>query len=359
MSEPNECNTTATPRRQSPVGAILKFVIPVMISIGLCWLLFRDDSLSDMLLVIRTKCDFRWIGLMLAVGFMSYVFRALRWGIQLDGVGVRTPFIQLLYSIFGTYATNLVFPRLGEIWRSGFIAHRENAPFGTVFGTMIADRFADLITGLLFTLFTLITGHHAISAFVHRYPDGYRNIVSLATSPWTIALITLVSIAAFMFFRNKSGNSLINRARNFIRELWLGFTAILHIRRKGMWMLWTVLLWGCYFGEMILAFQAFPFTRVILAENGLSAVLVCFTLGTIAMGIPSNGGIGPYQIAVIFGLSLYCPDGLDNATQKAFELDSKAFANLILTMSTLLTIIVGLWAFTAIAIGKKRPRQAE
>ena len=343
----------------SIVGNILKFVIPLVISVGLCYLLFTGIDFDEMVSIIRGQCDFRWIALGFVFSISAQVCRAYRWGIQLHALGIVPPAAVLIYSIFGTYATNLVFPRLGEIWRSGFIAHRENAPFGTVFGTMIADRFADLITGLLFTLFTLITGHHAISAFVHRYPDGYRNIVSLATSPWTIALITLVSIAAFMFFRNKSGNSLINRARNFIRELWLGFTAILHIRRKGMWMLWTVLLWGCYFGEMILAFQAFPFTRVILAENGLSAVLVCFTLGTIAMGIPSNGGIGPYQIAVIFGLSLYCPDGLDNATQKAVELDSKAVAHLILTMSTLLTIIVGLWAFTAIAIGKKRPRQAE
>lgn len=359
MSESKNCDHTENKKIQSPLTAILKFVIPVVISIGLCWILFRDDSLDDMLAAISTQCDFTWIGLMVIVGFMSFVFRALRWGIQLQGVGIKASFSELLYSIFGTYAVNLVVPRFGEIWRSGYIAHRQDAHFGTVFGTMVADRFADLITGMIFTLLTLLLGYHAISAFIHQYPDGYRHLLDILTSPWTIIVTAAIVIAAIAFFKSRSSSSILNRAKDFARELWIGFAAILHIRQKGLWMFWTIMLWGCYFGEMVLAFQAFPFTREIMAQHGLTAVLVCFTLGTIAMGVPSNGGIGPYQIAVIFGLSLYCPDGLDESAQKAFETDSKAFANLILTMSTLLTIFVGLWTFVAIAISKRKPRQAE
>jgi len=345
--------------RRRLIGVILKYAIPVVISVGLCWLLFHEDNLADMLVVIRTKCQFQWIGLMLVVSFMSYVFRALRWGIQLEGVGVKAPFTERVYSIFGTYAVNLVFPRLGEVWRSGFIAHRESAPFGTVFGTMIADRFADLVTGMIFTLLTLLVGRHAIGAFVERYPDSYRNMAYVVTSPWTILAVAVAVLLALWLFKSRSSNGMMNKIRRFCQELWLGFAAILKIRRKKMWLVWTLLLWGCYFGQMVLAFQAFPFTRDIYAEYGLVSVLVCFTLGTIAMGIPSNGGIGPYQIALIFGLSLYCPSGLDEVARKAFELDSKAFANLILTMSTCLTILLGLWAFVAIALSKRRPRQTE
>lgn len=344
-------------KRRRIVGVILKFIIPVVISIGLCWALFRNDNLADMIEIIQNHCDFKWIGFMLLVSFMSNVFRALRWGIQLEGVGIKASFTELVYSIFGTYAVNLVFPRLGEVWRSGFIAHRENAPFGTVVGTMLADRFADLITGMLFTLVTLILGHDAIQSFVMRYPDSYRRMATLATSPLTWITVAAVILLALWFFKRRSSNGMINKVKEFCHELWSGFAAILTIKRKGMWMLWTTLLWGCYFGQMVLAFQAFPFTREIFDNHGLIAVLVCFTLGTIAMGIPSNGGIGPYQIAIIFGLSLYAPAGLDEAAKKAFELDSKTFANLILTMSTCLTIILGLWTFVAIALSKKKPRQ--
>lgn len=330
------------------VGVTLKFIVPVVISVGLCWALFRNVRLSDMLEVVRNNCDFKWIAMMLAVSFMSYVFRALRWGLQLDGVGVKAPFRDLLYSIFGTYAVNLVFPRLGEVWRSGFIAHRERAPFGTVMGTMLADRFADLLTGILFVLASLVLCHDQIMRFFRQYPDGYRKIEQVVLSPWTWMAVAVAAVACVVFFRWRSDNRLVVRIKEFCRELWNGFAAILKIRRKGLWLLWTVMLWGCYFVQMILAFQAFPFTREIFAEHGTLSVLLCFTLGTVAMGLPTVNGFGPYQLAVMFGLSIYAP-GLSTAS-------SGAFANLVLIMSTCLTIAVGLWTFAAIAIGKGRPR---
>lgn len=337
----------------NPIGILFKFIVPAVISIGLCWLVFRNDSLAAMMEVINTKCDFTWIALMLLVSALSNVFRALRWGIQLDAVGIHCHFIDLLYSIFGTYAVNLVFPRLGEVWRTGYIAQRRDANFGTVFGTMIADRFADLIVGLTLTLITLIVGYSAIASFVEQYPDGYRHMAALATSPWLWGSLLAAGIVIYFLVR-RSHNKIAARARQFAFELWKGFASIITIRHKRLWLLWTLLLWGCYLLQMYLSFLAFPFTREIIATHGFTPILVCFTLGTIAMGIPSNGGIGPYQIAIIFGLMLYCPDAVGSTAAKAFELESKAFANLVLTSNTLLTIVLGLWTFIAIAVRSRR-----
>ncbi|MCM1449344.1 MAG: flippase-like domain-containing protein [Clostridiales bacterium] len=343
---------------QKILGDILKFIIPLIISVGLCWILFRNDSLADMVEVVRSKCDFTWIGLMLLVSFFSFIFRALRWGLQLEGVGIKASKGDLVLSIFGTYAVNLVFPRLGEVWRSGYIAHREDAPFGTVMGTMIADRFADLLTAVLFLVVTLIVGHQAILAFVHQYPEGYRHLELIVTSPWTwVAVVMLVAVAVW-FFTMKSQNRFVNMVRNFCAQMWNGFAAILTMKHKGQWLLWTLLLWSCYLGQMVLAFHAFPFTRSIFEADGFTPVLVCFTLGTIAMGIPSNGGIGPYQIALIFGLCLYEPASLDSAASKIFDLDSKAFANTVLGMSTCLTIFLGLVTFITIAMRNRRHSRA-
>jgi hypothetical protein len=63
------------------------------------------------------------------------------------------------------------------------------------------------------------------------------------------------------------------------------------------------------------------------------------------MGVPSNGGIGPWQWSVIFGLSIYgmAIDGI-----------SVAFANLVLGSQTCLLIILGIITFTAIALEKRR-----
>lgn len=339
------------------VKAILKYIVPLVVSVGLCWIVFRNDSLDEMLSVAAGKCDFRWMWFMLFIEFFSFVFRALRWGLQLTAIGVRTPFRQLLYSIFGTYAVNLVVPRLGEVWRCGYIAHRRGAPFGTIAGTVIADRFADLLMGMLLTLATMVLALGPIRAYVAQFPDSYDRIAGLVTSPWTWTVIALLIVATILFFKLKTGNRIVNRIRAFGLQMWQGFAAIAAMPHKGRWLLWTLMLWGCYFFQLVAAFQAFPFTREIFSEYGYVAVLVCFTFSSIAMGVPSNGGIGPYQIALIFALSLYMPAGLDATATKAFELDSKTFANLVLSLSTLLTIVVGLWTFASIALSRRRPGQ--
>ena len=100
-------------------GALIKFGVPLVVSIGLCYLLFKGQNVGDMMAVIRTQCDFRWILLCLSLAIFSHVIRAMRWGIQLRALGIKVPLFALVLSIFGCYAVNLVLPRLGELWRSG------------------------------------------------------------------------------------------------------------------------------------------------------------------------------------------------------------------------------------------------
>lgn len=337
----------------------LRYVIPLVISVGLCWVLFRNDSLEEMWNVACTKCDFRWMWLMLFIEFFSFVFRALRWRIQLNGVNINAPFKEVLYSIFGTYGVNIVLPRVGEVWRCGYIAQRRNAPFGTVFGTMVADRFADVIMSILLLALTLSVSGNTIVAFIQKYPAGYEAILSIITSPWMWGAVILIISGLVVFFRSHTDNKVVNKLKNFARELWKGFSAISSMPHRGLWLLWTAMLWGCYFMQLVIAFQAFPFTQELLCKHGLIVVLICFTLTTIALGLPSNGGIGPYQIAMIFGLSLFMPAGIDVETAKVFEMDSKTFANIVLTLSTLLMIAVGLWAFVAIAFDKRKSNRQD
>lgn len=339
------------------VGNILKFAIPFVVSVGLCYVLFRKIDFGAMMEIIRRDCDFRWIALSLVVGLFTFVFRAMRWGIQLRAAGVNPPLSALILSIFGTYAVNIVFPRLGEVWRSGYIANRQDAPFATVFGSMLADRLADMLTVVLITLFTFVVARGALTEFVASYPDTYNAILNLVTSPWVWAAIVVVAGAAVILLCRPSKNGMILRVKRIVRELWDGFAAIARMKGKGRWLLLTVLLWGSYYVELAIAFQAFPFTREIFSHYGLSAVLVCFVLTSISMGIPSNGGIGPYQIAMIFGLSLYAPAGLDGAASEQFLTSSTAFGNIVLGTQTLLMIVLGLFTFASIAISRRRSRK--
>lgn len=331
------------------LGTILKFAIPLVVSVGLFVVMFRDIDFNEMMAVIRNDCDFRWIALALAISIAPMFFRAMRWRIQLKAIGVTSPLHLLVFSIFGTYAVNLVFPRLGEVWRTGFVAYRRNAPFSAVFGSMIADRFADLLTVLILTLFTFVVAHEPIIGFVRTYPQAYNAMLAILTSPFTwMAMAAAAALAWWLLTHSR--NSFILKVKSFILGLWKGFAALASMQHKGRWLLLTVALWGCYFLQLVIQFNAFPMTQQMLHQHGLLVPLVCFVLTSISMGIPSYGGIGPYQTTMLFGLGLFIPAGMDHT---AFLTQGAAFGNLLIAMQTAFTILLGLITFAWIAFNRR------
>lgn len=328
------------------LSAFLKYVVPLIISGGLCYLLFTGIDFNEMLTIVRDECDFRWIALALGISVFSHIFRALRWGIQLRALDVRAPLYILIYSIFGTYAVNLVFPRLGEIWRCGYVAQRQNAPFTTVFGSMVADRLADTVTVLLLAIVTFLLASGAILNFLETNGESYAAIGRILSSPWLWGFGALCVAALWWFMTRKNLSGAALKLQTALLELWQGFAVIVKMKGKGMWLLWTVAIWGCYFLQNYVTFYAFPFTRQVLADHGILAALVTFVISSVSMGVPSNGGIGPWQWAVIFALGIY---GVA-ATQ------SGAYANLVLGCQTLLIIALGIFTFVAIALDKRNKK---
>lgn len=340
-------------QRKNALGKLLQFIIPVVVSVGLCVAMFRNIRFGDMVNVVRTDCNFRWIILMLAISIVPMVLRALRWGIQLRALGIKAPLGALILSIFGTYAVNIVFPRLGEVWRTGYIAYRQKAPFSEVFGSMIADRVADLFTVALLTLFTFVVARGPIIDFVQTYPAAYRAIAAILSSPLTW-IVVAACIATAWWVLSRSRNAVVAKVRNFIKGLWEGFAALAKMKHKGLWLLLTACIWGCYFVQLVVAFEAFPLTSRLLHTHGIVVPLVCFILTSISMGIPSNGGIGPYQTTMLFALSLFIPADI---SQTEFTTIGAAFGNVIIASQTALLIVIGLLTFAAIAIDKRRGRR--
>lgn len=324
---------------------LLQYGVPLVISIGLCYLLFTGIDFNEMIETIRNECNFWWIGLALFISLFSHLFRAMRWRIQLRALNINAPLLALTYSIFGTYAVNLVFPRLGEVWRTTYISQRQNASFTAVFGSMVADRMADTVTVFVLTLSTFLLASGAITQYLAQNTALYEKVIALISSPWLwVAFVAFIALTWWIFAK-KRNNKIVTKIIEFAKGLWVGFAAIAKMKGKGQWLILTFAIWGCYFIQLFVAFFAFKETTAVVENHGVIAVLVCFVFSSIAMGVPSNGGIGPWQWAVIFGLSIY---GLPTNGI------SLAFANLVLGSQTILLIILGIITFTAIALEKRR-----
>ena len=333
------------------LSLFFKFLLPLIVTVWLCYILFAKQDVAEMIRIARHECNYWWIALALGLSVVSHVVRAMRWRLQLRAIGVNAPLFTVVLSIFGTYAVNLLLPRLGELWRTGYISQRENAKFDAVFGSMVADRLADTATVALLMLSTLLLAGGPLMDFLRE--NGAQStldgLVAIASSPivWgVIAVMVVVGVIALVKFKN---NPWVVKAIAFFSGIWRGFAAITTMKGRVRWLLLTAAIWGCYFLQLYVAFFAFPATAQVVADYGIGAVAVCFLLSSIAMVIPSNGGIGPWQIAVMFGLSIYSA-GIPELTSNY----AGSFANLVLGSQTLLLVLLGIFTFISIAIQKRK-----
>ena len=329
------------------ISYLIKYGIPLLIGVGLMYFLYKNVDVNSMMETLKTDVDYWWFGAVAIVSIMSHVFRALRWRLQLNAINVKPSFSAVLNSIFGTYVVNLAFPRLGEVWRCGYIANRQKASVTQVMGSMVADRLTDTVTVLALTLVTFLLAQGAFGQFFDTYPQMKENFLNVASDAriWFGTAVAIIAIGWLLVM--KTENTIIKKIQLMARNLWEGFAAITRMEGKWWFLLLTILIWGCYFLQLYLACKAFSFTSPL----NVLAVLVMFVLSSIGMGIPTNGGLGSWHVAIIFALSLY---GVGVFSPSNFDPRASAFAMLVWGFQTLLLIVLGIYAFTSMAIDRNR-----
>lgn len=321
---------------------ILQYILPVGLTVLLVWLLFRKVDFRQTLGIMRHGVAYQWILAGMAISVFSHVFRAMRWRLQFDALGVRTSLMEITCSVFGCYALNLVIPRIGELWRCTFVSRRSKAPFTTVMGSMVADRLSDTVMVLVLTLLTFVVAAPALAAFINKYPVG-ENILKLLYSPAFWIATAVVVAAGWWMLRRFRDSKVVVRLRKWTSELWKGFAVVATMRGRGKFLLLTLAIWGCYFLQLYVAMYAFGFTRALCSGPelafGLIPCLVAFVFSSIGMAIPSNGGLGPWNIAVMFGLAIY----------GVTEVEGAAFSILVWSGQTLMLILLGVFTAAWIA----------
>ena len=130
--------------------------------------------------------------------------------------------------------------------------------------------------------------------------------------------------------------------------LWQGIVSIARVESVTMFVMYTLLIWGCYYGGFVIAAQAFT----LPIEMSMETCLVLFVFSSLGMAVPSNGGLGPWQYAVIFGFALYGLGSLPLTTP--YNSQASAFAMLVWGVQTLMLIVLGIYSLIAMWL-EKRP----
>lgn len=263
--------------------------------------------------------NYFWVALSLLFGGLSHISRAIRWQYMFEPMGYQPKFANRFLSVLVSYFLNLTIPRSGEIARATTIAKYEDIPFDKAFGTIVAERIADVIM-LLIIIFI---------AFFYQADLIKEKLFPTNTNALTKVLYLLgIGIVFLLIYRwiKKSKNPFIIKIKKFINGLKEGVLSIFKMKNKWAFIFHTLFIWIMYVLMFYVVIFALPATKNLPFE----AAIVGFVIGAISMAL-TNGGLGVYPAFVAGVLVLY------NVPNN----DALAFGWIMWTAQTILIIISG------------------
>ena len=249
---------------------------------------------------------------------------------MLEPLGYKPKFTNSVLAVLIGYLVNLALPRAGEVSRAYALTNYENVPFEKGFGTIVAERIADLIMMLLIVALTLFVQFDFIYNLLTENFNPTKIIIGLA--------VLIVAFYIFSSFVKKAKSGLLLKIKTFVTGLIEGATSIFKMKNKWAFIFHTVFIWVMYVAM---------FWATIPAIDGLEVpfggILIAFIAGGFSIAA-TNGGIGLYPIAVASALALF-----DIPTEPA-----TAFGWIMWTAQTAMIIVFGGLAFMLLPIVNKK-----
>ena len=318
---------------------VLQVIFPLLLGVFILVWVYRDFNFQRVGEVMLHGMDYGWIVLSLVFGVFANLFRGWRWKLALEPLGEYPKTSNCVYAIFISYASNLVIPRVGEVTRCGVLSKYDGVSFPKSLGTVVSERMIDTLCVGLITGMVLLSQMPVFATFfAETGTDVGRYAEVLTSGHFYLIVLCVVAIGLLGFFLIRN-IALFAKLKGILQNVWQGIVALKDIKHIPLYIVYTLGIWVCYFFEFYLAFFAFDFS----AHLGISAGLVMFVVGTLAVIVPTPNGAGPWHFAVMTMLMLY---GVGKE-------DAGIFALLVHGIQTFLLILLGIYGLLALPFTNK------
>jgi len=327
--------------------SVFNYMIFLLLGMLFLWLVFRNLDGREIFEQIMAA-DYFWILLSIMAGILSHIARAARWNILIGSMGHHTRLSTTFYAVMTGYLANTAVPRLGEVTRCGVLSKKQNIPFTELLGTVIAERIFDMIIMILIIIAVILFQLDLVGAFVDKYvftplfSHFENNFI-----PVLIILAIILAISVMFFLLWKMYRSRLQKYA-FYRKLSVfgkgmsdGIKTIKRTRNKGLFLLYTIFIWGMYTAMIYLPFFSLGATSHLDFVDALTVM----SIGSIGIVAPVPGGIGTYHFivkAILF--ELY---GVDQAS-------AASFATLTHAAQTVMIIVIGGLSFLMLFLQKNK-----
>ncbi len=306
---------------------------------GVCLYLFLRNVDYPLLWRVLSSARLPWVVLAVAASLSLLPLRVLRWRLMLEDSSSREAADDLLAIVAVSFAANVIFPaRLGEVVRVYLLKRIRGVSLAYGAATVVLERIFDMLTMIFFMVILIAFGEELFPRFRHNeaFFGAARAFVAAGVTGFLL-LFTLVrmhdrlkgrihSLWAERLSSSRAGTAAGRIASGFIS----GLSVLRTTRQTVEGSLLSLLLWSV--GAFVYWFCAKAFG----VEIGLLGSLLLFVLSCIAVALPQAPGyIGPYQLAVEFGLGLLGIGGMV----------AKGIAIVVWAVGALPVLFVGTWYF--------------
>lgn len=224
---------------------------------------------------------------------LSHFIRSLRWKILMKPMGYQPRTPNVFFAVMVGYLANLAVPRLGELLKCTLLAKYEKVPADKLVGTILVERAFDVISlGLVF-LIALISQFDVVGEYAGQLLNPILNTQN-ASIPYfkigiIIGILLFIIIGCLIIVRKLPHNKIVVVFSKIISGVWEGLSSIRQLEKKGLFILYSVLIWGLYIMGTWIGLYATAGTNSL----GLAAAVSALAFGSIGM-IITPGGIGAY-----------------------------------------------------------------
>ncbi len=328
--------------RRKTFNDILKVVFSLLLGGVILYWMYRDFDFKNVSRVVLHEMDWTWMLLSFPFGILAQMFRGWRWQMSLTPIGEYPRASTSINSIFLSYAVSLVVPRIGEFARCGVLKRYDGVSFTKALGTVVTERIIDSLLVLAITLLTLFFQLRVFDRFFSRTGTNIEIMFDrFSTTGYVVTAVCAVAVLILLWYLLRRF-SIYNKVKCTISGLMQGVFSLRGVKNMPLYVLFTLGIWVSYFLHYYLTFFCFEATSGL----GMACALVTFIVGSIAVIVPTPNGAGPWHFAVKTMLILY---GVG-------ETDALYFVLIVHSVQTLLVILLGIYAWMALAFTKKRKK---
>lgn len=331
--------------RRKTFNDILKVVFSLLLGGVILYWMYRDFDFKNVSRVVLHEMDWTWMLLSFPFGILAQMFRGWRWQMSLNPIGEYPRASTSINSIFLSYAVSLVVPRIGEFARCGVLKRYDGVSFTKALGTVVTERIIDSLLVLAITLLTLFFQLRVFDRFFSRTGTNIEIMFDrFSTTGYVVTAVCAVAVLILLWYLLRRF-SIYNKVKCTISGLMQGVFSLRGVKNMPLYVVFTLGIWVSYFLHYYLTFFCFEATSGL----GMACALVTFIVGSIAVIVPTPNGAGSWHFAVKTMLILY---GVG-------ETDALYFVLIVHSVQTLLVILLGIYAWMALAFTKKRKRGTE